>query len=246
MTDIDRAPTTVADFLATVPAPMHGNSAWASRYAGDIRRIITQTAYDSPRSRQQHLGPSELGSRCDRQIVSKLAGLARTNHVTDPWPSIVGTAVHAWLAGAFAAYNLTYNVVRFVPEQRVYPHADHSGTADLYDAFEEAVVDHKVLGATTMAKLRGANGPPRRYRIQLLLYGQGYAALGLPVRRIVLAAYPRTSSSLDGLWVWEHTPNADDAAQVESTLERVAVLKTIANEVANGMPINKVPRYPDD
>ena len=38
---------------------------------------------------------------CDRQVVSKMCGEPVTNHVADPWPSVVGTAVHAWLAEKF-------------------------------------------------------------------------------------------------------------------------------------------------
>jgi hypothetical protein len=45
----------------------------------------------APRTLQQHLGPSELGVECDRQVAGKMAALPATNHVVDPWPSMVGT-----------------------------------------------------------------------------------------------------------------------------------------------------------
>jgi len=174
--------STVADFMAAAPAPLSGNSPWAVRYAADLRRVVNEHAAHNPRTLQAHLGPSELGSICDRQVAGKLAGVPRTNHVVDPWPSIVGTAVHAWLADAFAADNARHGL-RWVPEQRVVPHPDHPGTADLYDGEEQAVVDHKILGETAMAKVRSQDGPPLRYQVQLLLYGKGYRLLGLPVRR---------------------------------------------------------------
>ena len=189
------------DFMATAPAPVGGSTPWASRYAAELRRIFLEHAARAPRTLQQHLGPSELGVECDRQVAGKMAALPSTNHVADPWPSIVGTALHAWAAEAFVADNLRRGVLRWVAEQRVTPHRDHPGTADLYDAVEQAVVDHKFLGPSSMAKIR--TDPPRKYVVQLLLYGLGYHKLGLPVRRVALAAYPRTAGSLAGLYVWE-------------------------------------------
>ena len=203
-----------ADFMASAPAPPGGNSAWSSRYAGVLRRVFLDAASRAPRTLQQHLGPSELGVECDRQVAGKFAALPATNHVADPWPSIVGTACHAWAAEAFDADNVRRGVLRWVTENRVTPHPDHPGTADLYDAVELAVVDHKFLGESSMAKIR--KDPPRKYVVQLLLYGQGYRNLGLPVNRVVLAAYPRTGASLDGLYVWErqYSP-ADDELLIE-------------------------------
>lgn len=199
------------DFMKAAPAPLNGNTPWASRYAAELRRVFHEHAARAPRTLQQHLGPSELGAICDRQVAGKMAGIPATNHVADPWPSIRGTALHAWAAEAFLGDNERSGRIRWVAEQRVTPHPDHPGTADLYDALEQSVDDHKFLGEASMAKVRSDDGPPRHYVVQLLLYGRGYRLMGLPVRRVVLAAYPATAGSLDGLYVWErpHTP-ADD------------------------------------
>ena len=206
----------VRDFMASAkPKSVSGSSSWASGYAANLRRVFLEHAARAPRTLQQHLGPSELGAVCDRQVAGKMAALPATNHVADPWPSIVGTACHAWAAEAFGGDNARAGTLRWIAEQRVTPHPDHPGTADLYDAVEQAVVDHKFLGESSMAKIRKA--PPRHYVVQLLLYGLGYFNLGLPVRRVVLAAYPRTGASLDGLYVWERTfsaPGADGRLQV--------------------------------
>lgn len=190
-----------AEFMSAAPKSVGGSSAWAARYASELRRVFLEHAARAPRTLQQHLGPSELGVDCDRQVAGKMAALPSTNHVVDPWPSIVGTACHAWAAEAFEADNLRRGVLRWIAEQKVTPHPDHPGTADLYDATEQAVVDHKFLGESSMAKVR--KDPPRKYVVQLLLYGLGYHRLGLPVKRVALAAYPRTAASLDGLYVWE-------------------------------------------
>jgi hypothetical protein len=156
----------------------------------------------------------------------------------------VGTAVHAWLADAFTGDN-DRRGPRWLAEQRVTPHPDHPGTADLYDAAEQAVVDHKVLGESSMAKIR--KDPPRRYVVQLLLYGQGYRNLGLPVRRVALAAYPRTAPSLDGLYVWErvHTP-ADDAL-IQEVFNQTAKRREWAGQIlANTSSLRDIPADPSD
>jgi hypothetical protein len=201
----------LADFMAKPAPPLRGNTAWADKYAGDLRQVFHDYAARAPRSLQAHLGPSELGVTCHRQVAGKMARLPVVNHVADPWPSIRGTALHAWAAAAFEWHNDATGVLRWVAEQRVTPHPLHPGTADLYDAVEEAVVDHKFLGESSMDKVRSPAGPPRHYVVQLLLYGRGYRLLGLPVRRVALAAYPATAGSLAGMYVWErpHTP-ADD------------------------------------
>jgi len=218
---------TPAAFMSSAPTPVGGSTPWASRYAAELRRVFLEHAARAPRTLQQHLGPSELGVACDRQVVGKMAALPATNHVADPWPSIVGTACHAWAADAFDADNVRRNVLRWVTETRVTPHPDHPGTADLYDAQERAVVDHKFLGESSMAKIR--KGWPRHYKVQLLLYALGYHLLGLPVQRVALAAYPRTAASLDGLYVRD-IAFTDEHGQILP--EVVALLELVFTQTA--------------
>jgi hypothetical protein len=236
------------DFMAAAPqAPGGGNTSWAHRYAGELRRVVHEHAASRPRQLQVHLGPSELGTPCDRQVAGKLARVSATNHVVDPWASIVGTAVHAWLAEAFTADNARHNLRRWVAEQRVVPHPDHPGTADLYDAQEQAVVDHKCLGETSMAKVRDPDGPPIHYQVQLIMYGAGYRAMGLPVKRVALAAYPRTSHTLDGMYVWERPWNDSDFAIVEEVIKLTAVRRRWAEDIMSGrLTLTDVPATPSD
>lgn len=238
--------TALSEFMAAAVAPVNSNTPWGARYAAELRRVVVGAAARAPRQVQTALGPSELGVRCDRQVIGKMAGLPKTNHVADPWPSIVGTAVHAWLAEAFEAENARAGAPRWVAEQRVYPDDEHPGVADLYDGAKAALTDHKVLGSTTHAKIR-TNGPPRKYRVQMLLYARGYRRLGLPVRRIVLAAWPRTGSSLDGLFVWEHEITPEDERLLDDVLNRTQVRKAVAELVAAGkVSMTDVPRHPED
>lgn len=239
--------SSVSEFMGAAPARLEGNTPWASRYAAELRRVVAHQANHSARNLQRHLGPSELGVPCDRQVVGKLAGLPVTNHVADPWPSIVGTAVHAWLADAFTAANLALPSPRWLAEQRVAPHPEHSGTADLYDAGEMAVVDHKILGESSMAKVRSVGGPPIKYVIQLVLYAKGYRNLGLPVTRVALAAYPRTAASLDGLYVWERPTGPQDDALIEEVFRLTDRRKAMAEKVSSELlSITDIPTAPDD
>ena len=138
-----------AAFMASAPRSTASNSEWGARYARDLRGVIVRQASFAPRSLQVHLGPSEVGEICDRQIVGKLIQAPRTNHVSDPWPSIVGTAVHAWLATACEADNERERILRWLTEQAVEPAPGYGGHADLYDAFEAAVVDWKGIDIRT-------------------------------------------------------------------------------------------------
>jgi hypothetical protein len=190
-----------------------------------------------------------MTGNCDRKVVGKLAGEAVTNHVVDPWASIVGTAVHAWLAEKFGLENRLnqFAFPRWLTEQRVSPHPSYPGTADLYDTAYRACVDWKVLGPTSMAKVRRPEGPPQRYQIQLLLYALGYRNLGLPVDRVVLAALPRTEPTLDAMFVWEHQYSALDDVVIEAVLGKTATRRQIAGEVmARNIPIEAVPITPSD
>lgn len=239
------SPPSPGQMLARVPSLPGGNTPWAQQYGRELREIIVRQAHRSPRNLQIHLGPSEIGEVCDRQVVGKFSGQPQTNHVTDPWPSIVGTAVHAWLADAFAKENNLDGILRWVTEQRVAPHPSYPGSCDLYDASNMCTVDWKILGPTTISKISGPDGPPRRYVVQLLLYAKGYMNLGLPVDRIVLAALPRTAPTLDQTYIWEHRLVPEDDLLISQVLSQTQLRYQIAREVMSGdIPIEAVPITP--
>ncbi len=234
------------DWLAAARTSVSGNTPWAARYAAEIRELVRWHAEHAPRNVQTYLGPSEIGSECDRQVVGKMAGVPTTNHVYDPWPSIVGTAVHAWLADAFRAENHRLAKPRWVAEQRVVPDPRHPGTADLYDALWEVVDDHKVLGESSLAKLK-SRGPSQRYRVQLGLYGIGYIRLGLPVRGVVLLAYPRTGSSIDAIYAWHRELDAEYLQLLVDVLDDTDRRHALAAEVHAGrLALRDLPATPDD
>lgn len=238
---------TATEFMQSGKArSVNGNSPWAQRYAGTLRSTLEAYAERMPRNVQRHLGPSEIGVECDRQVVGKLVGLPKTNHITDPWPSMVGTALHKYASDAFDWANTQLAKPRWLTEARVVPHDEHPGMADLYDADEFALVDHKFLGPTTLAHVRRDEGPPRKYVVQLLLYGLGYRRIGFPVRRVVLAAYPRTAASLDGLFVWDHELTAADDVLIGEVFAQLHTRKWLAHLLAEGrLSFDQVPMTPD-
>ncbi|HEY1705568.1 MAG TPA: hypothetical protein VGG75_38270 [Trebonia sp.] len=235
--------------MSAAPRSTSGSDAWAEGYGNELKGIVTRYASQQPRSVQRHLGPSELGHACDRQVVAKMAGSKPTNHVADPWASIVGTAIHAYLADAFEWDNAHNSYLRWLTEARVTPDPgpdEHPGTADLYDCHLRALVDHKGQGESTRAKLK-ANGPPRHYFVQLLLYRRGYQNLGLPVERIAIASWPRTKSTLDDLYVWSHVPTPQDDQFIEDVLTQTQFRQQVAGLVHAGqLGIMDVPAQPED
>lgn len=189
-----------------------------------IQDVVMREYNASPRNNQSAIGPSEMGEECDRRLTYRLMGVAPSTLAarSDPWPSIVGTAVHAWLADAFRAENARLGHLRYIVEQRVKVSDGYGGTADLYDLDRCEVIDHKVLGADSLRKIR-AGVPSNRYRTQLQLYGLGFARAGLPVTTVTIAAYPR------GGWLGDLVTHSEpyDPAIGQAALERVSRLSAI-------------------
>lgn len=241
------------DLQNSVPKSSHGNSPWAEQYGREHKQILKDYAARAPRSVQRSLGPSELGEQCSRQVVGKMAALAKTNNVTDPWASVMGTAGHAYVEEMYKWDNVRRTGqgqnARWIPETRVTPDPGpdpHPGTADLYDVPNRALVDHKFLGDSSRDKLK-AHGPKHVYYVQLLLYRRGYQMLGLPVDRVVLIAWPRTKSFLDEMYIWEHVPTPEDELLVDEVLKNTAKRQQIAELVKAGL-VNfmDVPATPSD
>lgn len=236
-----------AKLMRRPPGPPNSNTEWGAGYALQLRKVVVTHASQSPRNLQVELGPSELGTPCDRQVAGKFAGVKSTNHIADPWASIMGIAGHKWMEGAFHADNARGNgQLRWLPEFRVYPYPEHPGTGDLYDIHEAAVVDWKFLGDTSRENLI-KHGPPRRYFVQLLLYGRGFRNMGLPVRRVVLVAWPRTRSTMNKTYVWDHPLVPEDDTLLDTVYEQTRTRRIIGEEIAKGnLGLRDIPATPDD
>lgn len=164
-----------------------------------LTAVIKDAAANAPRSRQTAIGPSEVGQDCARRLAYKLLDWPTANPDGDPWPSVVGTATHAWLGDAFEAAG---QPGRYLVEKRlaIAPPLLPGGSCDLYDTWTETVIDHKVVGQSSMSRYK-REGPRRQYRVQLHVYGLGWELAGRAPRNVALAFYPR-GGLLSGLWVW--------------------------------------------
>lgn len=218
----------------------NGNTPWAQRYAQELRDVVIRYADRLPRNVQRHLGPSELGHKCDRQLIGKMAGVSfgsGGNHLHDPWASIVGTAIHAFLEQAFGWESEVNANGRWLTETRVTPDPGavqpHPGTADLFDKMYNTLCDHKCQSDAIRQRLR-RDGPPYHYYIQMLLYAAGYMHLGYDVQRIALVSWPRTKSSLDEMFVWEKIITEEDLREVLDVLDKTVIREELAVAVAQG------------
>ena len=166
----------------------------ASNLSDRIKDVVNNRSTNAPRSQQKRIGLSEVGEICVRKISYKLLDWEKTNPATDPWASISGTALHAWLADAFMDFPDQYLV-----EHKVQVTDELSGTADLFDIANKMVIDHKCVGATSM-KSRKKGGMTHQQRVQINLYGLGIEKeFGEgSVEKVALAFYP-LGGRLDGL-----------------------------------------------
>ena len=117
--------------------------------------VIRGAIANHPRSLQKRIGPSEIGTPCDRRIGYKLLGQDE-NPRGDAWKPTVGTAVHAWLETAAENANLAQVIsaggligdhqLEWVTEQSVTVGYLHDGTAitgsaDLYHRPTATLID---------------------------------------------------------------------------------------------------------
>lgn len=204
-----------------------------------IALIVWAHADAHPRHLQEAIGPSEIGEDCERRLLYRSLGLPPVNDTSDPWPSIVGIAVHSWLAEAFRADNdrrdMAGSHYRWIVERRVFMTDGISGTCDLYDVDEADVIDHKVLGATSMQYIKRGE-ISRRYRTQVHLYGYGFERQNVAVRSVSLAAYPR-GGMLSGLHMWTERYSRTYAEDAMDRHSRLVAAATILQLDTPGNPL---------
>lgn len=164
----------------------------------ELTEIIQWWARNIPRNKQVTIGPSDLGTPCDRELAYRMAGLGTIQH-SDPLPSIVGTATHAWMAEAVTRFEEAHGFKRYGVEMRVSPHTVLPGSTDLYHFDRALVLDWKFPGPDVLRQMR-KEGFSNRYRVQLNLYGLGHVRAGRPVKNVGIVAMSR-SGTLKDMWV---------------------------------------------
>ena len=200
----------------------------------ELKDLVKYAAYNAPRSLQKTLGPSEIGHGCDRRLAYSLARPDMTEErknlpyfKMDPWPSIMGTAGHAWLADAVELTNDRLGEKRWISEHRVTAWDDVEGgigTCDLYDTHSETVFDFKINGPTQFKKYV-RYGPTDTYKGQVNVYGKGYKNAGRVVRKVGILFIPRAGLLRDAhLWLDDF-----DEALADSLHAKVRVITDLTN-----------------
>lgn len=190
---------------------------------GELRAIVEDAISNHPRSLQTALGPSQIGTGCDRCLVNLLAG-HRTTEPHVPWLPTIGTAVHSWLEQAFHARVFLHDEDRWHMEERVtvgqIGGVPITGCSDLFDEATGTVVDFKIVGKTTLDKAR-RHGPSTTYQRQAHLYGKGWQDAGHAVNDVLIWFLPRNAVTLDAGHAW-HVPY--DRTVAEAALARANAL----------------------
>lgn len=197
--------------------------------AAEIKTTVTQNirraSANAPRSQQVAIGMSEVGDPCTRKIAYKsLDWDPKPNGDTDPWASVQGTALHAWMEETYRAENERLGRERYLIEATVHVPSWHGGLgghSDLFDRDHGCVVDWKYSGSTRISHYR-AHGPGATYKTQAHLYGYGQALAGEDVRHVAIVFLPRTTS-LSGIHVWTEPY---DQAVAEAALQRLDTIRS--------------------
>jgi hypothetical protein len=163
---------------------------------GAILDVVHFADKRNPRSLQVNVGPSELSSLCDRRIGYRLSGTKQVNTTLDPWPAIVGTAVHDWLENAFKIWIAAHASGEWITETRLSFSDWVTGRSDLFNISKGMVVDYKGTSPDRMKKIK-EEGSPETYKRQIQIYGWGYQKLGYTVNKVALAYFPRAGNIKD-------------------------------------------------
>lgn len=207
--------------------------------AARLKEVFHSYWNRSARSTQATLGPSDIGTPCDRQLALSLLRVPPVNPGGDGWATFVGTAVHAALADMFVWADA--NTGRYAVETpMVFPNTYvPKGTGDLLDRTLLMFLDHKVMGRWSLDKL-STTGPMPKYRVQIHTYAYGARLKGEKVDYVAIIGWPRESATLDDLYVW--TERYDPTVAIDA----LARVERIAKEAlgSTGPPLETAQRFP--
>jgi hypothetical protein len=173
------------------------------------------------RSAQTTLGPSEIGTPCDRRLAMALLGVVPVNPGGDGWAAFVGTCTHIGMAEVYTFADA--GTGRYAVELPVFlgTPAVPRGTTDLLDRRDGTVVDWKIMGKYSLDKFK-KEGPSATYRTQAHVYGLGAEKGGEKVRNVAVVGLPRAGSSLDEMHVWTEKFDRKFAQAALNRVERIS------------------------
>ena len=207
-------------------------TASADYLATELFSLIAQGIENTPRSLQRSIGPSEIGTPCQRRLGYKLANVAPVNTSKIGWKAFIGTGVHEMLAQILATNELTRETdkaQRWHVEERVNcgtygPDGKTlDGSTDLYDAWHGLVLDWKTTTVNKIRQQYRPHGPGEQYEIQAHTYGTGWAAAGYPVNTVAIIFLARDGEYTDR-HVWSAPYDPDIAGAALTRLDQTAHL----------------------
>lgn len=205
----------------------------AEQLTARLREMFYAYSNRMDRTVQETLGPSEIGTPCDRRLAMSLLRIPPVNPGGDNWASFVGTCVHVGLAEMFMWADA--NQGRFAVEvpleypSQLVPH----GTSDVLDRVLCMVDDHKLMGRWSLDKLR-LEGIKPLYKVQLHVYGYGQKLKGEKITHVALIGWPREQATLADLYVvvepYDESIALDAFKRVEEINRQVSVARAATTE----------------
>lgn len=192
----------------------------------DLQDVLESAITNHERSLQKTIGPSSLGSDCDRCLITELAGLKEPDAYA-PWLPTIGTAVHEWAEHAVLVHLMTTGSDRYICEGRVLvgvvDGVEVWGNSDVYDTWTGTVVDFKLVGTTTLREVRKSGAKPT-YRRQGQLYGKGWQDKGFDVRSVAIWFWPRNGFTIDSGYLHQEDYDRADAEKTIARADMFAVM----------------------
>ena len=185
----------------------------------DLQAVIEHAIRNRPRTLQKTIGPSSLGSECDRCLITELAGLQEPEDIA-AWLPTLGVALGEWLEGVVIKHLMTTGSDRYIPEGRVtvghIAGVEVGGNTDVFDTWTGTVIDYKLIGTTTLRKMH-KQGASTTYRRQVQVYGKGWEDAGFVVKSVAVWALPRNGFRISDGKVHQEDY---DRAEAEKTIAR--------------------------
>src|SRR3546814_853443 len=209
---------------AQAKAPVQPMSDLAKELATRIKETFyaySNRKTSDNRSAQATLGPSEIGTPCDRRLAMALMNIPAVNPGGDGWAAFVGTCTHAGMAEVYTFADA--GTGRYAVEMPVFlgvPTVPR-GTTDLLDRRDGTIVDWKVMGWSSLKKFK-EKGPSDTYRTQAHVYALGAERGGEKVRNVAIVGLPRGGFSLDEMHIWTEKYDKKLAQAALGRVEKIA------------------------
>lgn len=182
----------------------------------DLQAIIEDAIRNRPRTLQKVIGPSSLGSECDRCLIAELAQVAEDEPYA-AWLPTLGVALGEWLEAVVIQHLMTTRSDRYITEGRVTVGTvggiPIGGSTDVFDLWTGTVIDYKLIGTTTLRKMR-KDGASLTYRRQCQVYGKGWEDAGYVVKSVAVWGLPRNGFTVGSGYLHQEPYDRSVAEQV--------------------------------